>query len=58
MDDPPKLFPISINVGNDPVVNPLILWSVVVGGSAYALKMKDLVGYFSVSSFGRVRTLW
>lgn len=34
MVEPPKLLPISMKVGNDPVVRALIRCKVVVGGSA------------------------
>lgn len=57
-DEPAKLLPISINVGKLPVVKPLMRCSVVVGGSACALKMKDLSGYLALSSLGSVRTSW
>jgi len=39
--EPPKLFPMSINVGNEPVVIPLMRWRVVVGGSEKELNMKE-----------------
>jgi hypothetical protein len=32
IDDPPKLFPMSTNVGSESVVNALMRWSVEVGG--------------------------
>ena len=57
MDDPPKLLPTSTNVGKDPVVMPLIRCNVVVGGSAYELKMSEWLGLFSDSSRGRVKML-
>lgn len=55
--DPPKLLPTSTKVGRLPVVSPLILWIVVVGGSAWAWNMKLLCGYFVVSWYGRVSAL-
>ena len=58
IDDPPKLLPISTKVGKDPVVIPLIRCNVVVGGSAYELKMQECLGLFFVSSWGRVKILW
>lgn len=57
-DEPAKLLPISMKVGKLPVVNPLILCNVVVGGSAWALNIKERSGNFAVSSCGKVRTLW
>ncbi len=58
MEEPPKLFPMSTKVGSEPVVRPLMRCSVVVGGSAYALKRNERVGCFSVSCLGRLSTLW
>ena len=57
-EDPPKLLPISTNVGKEPVVMPLIRCNVTVGGSAYELKMQEWLGLFFVSSWGRVNILW
>lgn len=58
IDEAPKLFPMSTNVGSEPVVRPLIRCKVVVGGSAYALYKKEFRGCDAVSSRGSVRILW
>lgn len=58
ISSPPKFEPISTKVGRLPVVKPLILCRVVVGGSASALNSRLCLGYFFVNSAGKVNTLW
>lgn len=58
MDAPPKLEPMSMNVGRDPVVKPLIRCRVVVGGSANESNRNECDGRRAVNSCGRRRTLW
>jgi hypothetical protein len=57
IDDPPKLFPMSTNVGSDPVVSAFIRWSVAVGGSEYALNKNEFRGLAAVISRGSVKML-
>lgn len=51
-----KFEPISMNVGNDPVVIPLMRCIVEVGGSEKELKMRECSGRLCVSSAGKERT--
>ena len=54
----PKLSLMSINVGSEPVVMPLILCEVVVGGSANEWKRKEREGFEAVISRATVSTPW
>lgn len=49
MDEPPKLEPISMKVGRDPVVMPFRRWRVVVGGSEYISNKSECSGWDAVS---------
>lgn len=44
IDDPPKLEPMSMKVGREPVVIPFKRWSVVVGGSENISNRKECDG--------------
>ena len=48
----------SMNVGSEPVVMPLILCEVVVGGSANEWKRKEREGFEAVISRATVSTPW
>ncbi len=55
---PAKLLPASMKVGRVPVVRPLSLWSVVVGGSAMKGRRKALFGERTAVSYMKGKALW